>query len=336
MFRVYYYAPNSSVRTEAVAGTEGSRLVIQGDGLHREYALRDITFRRGVGSAPSHMFFSDGSSCETFETDEIAEILKVLKRDTKETFVLMLEKKWQYVFAAVAVTIAIGAALFFYGVPLLAKAAAYALPSETNRLISRGTLDMLDKQLFEPTALPSERRRELDILLMNVAGGLPDDLEYKLIFRKGEELGSNAIALPDGNIIVTDELVHLAKNDNELASVFAHELGHITHRHGLRTLLQNSVISAAAVFVTGDVSSLTVGIPTFLMQAKYSRDFERDADGFAIERMKRLNIPVDSFADMLNRLSGERQGGKIPAYISTHPDTAERIKIIMKEAEKQK
>ncbi|WP_415238452.1 M48 family metallopeptidase [Seleniivibrio woodruffii] len=335
MFKVYYYGSNSSGRAEAYAEAAGSRLVIKNDEFQREYPLSEIKFRRGIGSAPSHMFFADGSSCETFETEEVAAILKVLKHDTRETFVLMLERKWRYVLAALAFTMMLGAALFFYGVPLLAKAAAYALPAETNRMISKGTIDMLDKQLFKPSALSSGRRRELDILLMKISEGLPRDLEYKLVFRTGGKLGSNAIALPDGNIIVTDELVHLAKNDNELASVFAHELGHIIHRHGLRTLLQNSVISAAAVFVTGDISSLTVGIPSFLMQAKYSRDFERDADSFAIERMKQLNMPVKSFADMLNRLSGERQGGKIPAYISTHPDTAERVKSIMKEAEKQ-
>lgn len=51
------------------------------------------------------------------------------------------------------------------------------------------------------------------------------------------QIGANAFALPDGTLVVTDELVELAgDNDDEVLAVLAHELGHIHERHGLRLL----------------------------------------------------------------------------------------------------
>ena len=90
------------------------------------------------------------------------------------------------------------------------------------------------------------------------------------------------MALPSGTLIVTDAFVMLAANDDEIVSVLAHEAGHVEHHHGLRLVFQNSVVALVITWLVGDVSTLLAAAPTALLQAKYSRDFERDADAYAV------------------------------------------------------
>jgi Zn-dependent protease with chaperone function len=115
-----------------------------------------------------------------------------------------------------------------------------------------------------------------------------------------------------------------------VASVLAHELGHVVERHGIRTVLQHSIISMVAIVLTGDVSSLTVGLPALLVKAKYSREFEKEADAYALNMLSNHKIPAKYFAAMLERLTqdSEDKGKDIMTYISSHPSTADRIKMI--------
>ena len=75
--------------------------------------------------------------------------------------------------------------------------------------------------------------------------------------------------------------------------MLAHEVGHLYNRHSLRIVLQNSAVAVIIAAVTGDLTSITAlsaTVPTVLMQAKYSRDFEREADAFAFSYLKSVDI----------------------------------------------
>ncbi|MFZ7128180.1 MAG: M48 family metallopeptidase [Desulfobacterales bacterium] len=145
-----------------------------------------------------------------------------------------------------------------------------------------------------------------------------------------------AFALPAGTIIFTDEMVRIAENDDELLSVFAHEIGHVAHRHAMRRVVQDALLSFAVLSVTGDasgVSELFLGLPVLLTEYAYSRGFEREADRFALGYLVENQIPPVHFADILVRI--ERTDASRPAasghekwsnYISTHPPTEARIK----------
>ena len=163
---------------------------------------------------------------------------------------------------------------------------------------------------------------------LSLPGTTADSLQ--LMFRKSEQLGPNAVAIPSGEIVVTDELVTLARADEEVLAVLAHEAGHIARRHGLRQLFQDSVLSLVLTWFLGDVSVLAATAPTAILQAKYSRDFEREADAFAAESLRRTGISPGYLADILERLDRtsrdrHRSGPVDPEYLSTHPATAERI-----------
>ena len=66
------------------------------------------------------------------------------------------------------------------------------------------------------------------------------DHDIRIVFRKGGRLGPNAFALPGGTIIFTDEMIMLSEHDDELLAVLIHEIGHVVHRNGMRTIIQDS------------------------------------------------------------------------------------------------
>ena len=83
----------------------------------------------------------------------------------------------------------------------------------------------------------------------------------------------------------------------------------------------------------GDVSALAASASSALLDAKYSRDFERDADEFAIALLDDNQIPRDRFVRILERLEEAAQkagaaGGGVFSYLSSHPVTGERIESI--------
>jgi Zn-dependent protease with chaperone function len=168
---------------------------------------------------------------------------------------------------------------------------------------------------------------------------------YTLHFRDGGPVGANAMALPDGTIVVTDQLVALAAHDEQILAVLAHELGHINRRHGLRMLIQGSIVAFVVSWYIGDVSSVAAGAPTLLLQARYSRGHEREADNYGAAMLKVNGISPRRLAEMLARLEAahrskaEKAADKEPGtqaankrrisdYLASHPATAERIEAL--------
>ncbi|HEX4935059.1 MAG TPA: M48 family metallopeptidase, partial [Gemmatimonadaceae bacterium] len=195
------------------------------------------------------------------------------------------------------------------------------------------TLATLDQTMLEPTQLTHERQLELQAQFKRFLAAVGDPTPYRIEFRAMKGRAANAFALPAGVIVITDGLVHLAEDDREIVAVLAHECGHVQHRHTLRAVLQNSAVFVVLALVTGDVSSATAfgsALPTFLLQSRFSREFEREADAHAVEQLRRGGLDPSHLARILGRLSRSQGGGEseIMAYLRSHPPTPERIEAI--------
>ena len=327
--RARYYDGKTSQQREVLVQVEPSgRLRVSGEGLHFSCALSEVRPSPRVGNTRRHLRFADGSVCETEDNDAVDRIFAGLPSQAPGRLIHLWESRLGYAALALALTAAALWAGIAYGIPALAKQVAFSLPPSTEKALGRDALAALDRILFSPSQLPAARQEELRALFSRLASGLEGAGDYRMELRASERLGANALALPSGVVVVTDPLVELAKSDDEIAAVLAHEIGHLRQRHGLRRLLQDSATVLLVAAVTGDltsVASLASALPAMLLQAKYSRDFEREADEFALDTMKRHGIPADSFAAILLRM-GERRGAAadVPDYFSTHPATRER------------
>jgi predicted Zn-dependent protease len=232
-------------------------------------------------------------------------------------------------FVSGLVVVAMSIAAYVYGIPMVARFAADRFPASIVARIDSETLAALDRQVFAPSALPRERQDTIANAFRALKNPHGATAPHSLVFRKSDAIGANAMALPGGTIIVTDGLVALARDDREILGVLAHEAGHVAGRHGLRGMVQGSLVSMLLALVIGDVSALAATASSSVLEASYSRDLERESDAYAIETLNANRIPLKHLADMLRRLdSAAGASGMSSAlrYLSTHPATDERIR----------
>ena len=209
--------------------------------------------------------------------------------------------------AVVAAFLLLLVAAYRFGIPFVARVVAFRLPATVSTTVTDGVLAALDGELLRPTGVPAARQRDLTAAFVRLQKGRPAGV-YHLLFRQSPTLGANAVALPSGVIVVTDALVALARDDREILGVLAHEAGHIEHRHGMRLVLQGSAVALLIGLVVGDFTSLAAMAPTALLEAKYSRDFEREADTYAADVLIANGMSPAVLADMLERIeAAERQ-----------------------------
>jgi predicted Zn-dependent protease len=224
-----------------------------------------------------------------------------------------------------------------YGIPAVARLAAERVPDELVDTLGQAMFRALDEDVFKPTALPRARRDQLlDGFGRLVHPNGRRTAAFQVLFRRSDDVGANAMALPSGVIVVTDALVELsesdaANGDHEVLAVLAHEAGHVERRHGLRLVFQNSLVGMALAWLVGDPGSLLAAAPAVLLQAKYSRDLEREADMYAVAVLDASGIERKHFARILERLEHAQPGGSstsgggVAGYLATHPVTAERL-----------
>lgn len=305
----------------------GARLELESGSTRRAWPADQVVVHDRVGGCAAIVDLPDGGRIEVADAETFFATWERVVG--KRQLLHGLESRWPIALACLLVTLGIVAWAVVDGVPAAARVAADLVPDEARRAIGREGSELLDEYLFEPTALPPERQAELQAVFSDIVAGLDADGGYQLRFRRSEALGANAVALPSGIVVMTDELVALADDDDQLAAVLAHEVGHVLNNHALRGLIQNSVAAGLIVALTGDVGSaanLAAGLPTLLLNAAYSREFEREADDTAIAYLEDRQIDPAVLGTLLVRI--DERYGRDPdrtSLLSTHPGSQERL-----------
>ena len=341
MLDAVYYDGQSSNRQPVTLSIEEGGLRLQGEAIDRVEPLAAVHIPTRLGQLPRQLRFADGAHCEVADHDGFETLFGPLVGASGLAH--RLESHWQIALAALAVTLISLAAAYFWGLPWLAQRAAERVPPTVLASLDEQALKTLDGDFLQPSALIAARRQALNSRFLHLKSPPDAIAPRQLLFRKSPLLGANAFALPGGTVVVLDDLVQLADNDEEILAVIAHEMGHVTERHALRQWLQASVVALLMTWYIGDVSSLLATVPSALLQTRYSREFERRADGFAASMLALNAIPTTRLADMLQRLEGaaptaerecppEQENDSPPAdveaYLSTHPGTRERIRLL--------
>jgi predicted Zn-dependent protease len=309
--------------------TEAGSLRLTGEDLAEEIDLAHVRVSDRLGDVPRFVYLPGGAVIETPDNAMVDAAIGDCQRSRGSRLIHALESR-QWIAALSCVLLVVGIiALGFYWPPALARVVAKRVSPEIDQRIGTGALatigpyfsesalnagerSRVEKQLARLQADPSVPRPRIEFRSMN--GGLP-----------------NAFALPGNVIIVTDEFVRLPVNDDEIAAVLAHELGHLAKRHGLQSLLRNSFAVLIVASVTGDLSALTSfasTIPLTILTAGYSRDLEREADHYAFDLLRARGIKPRAFVTVLIKLEGARDTLKRNStYLSTHPATDERTAL---------
>ena len=190
------------------------------------------------------------------------------------------------------------------------------------------TLDQQSVTLMDPALSPLLQRmaKALDIPKLNVQIYEIDPI--------------NGLAAPDGRIFITRGFYNKYKagdvSGEELASVIAHELGHVALGHARRRMIdfsgQNAVRAALGMVlgrVLPGIGPWIAGLVANLLMARLSRGDEYEADEYAAALMVKSGLGTDAQKTLflkLEELTG--QIGSLPACLMSHPKTADRIAAI--------
>lgn len=201
----------------------------------------------------------------------------------------------------------------------------------------------MEKQLGDrlvTTVAPPESRLEdpelvagLDAIAAPVLAAVPADEGFtSFTIYLSADPTPNAFALPGGHIVVNAGLILTADNAEEVAGVIAHEAAHASLRHGLQSIIGRLGTGALIRLMAGDAAGISTVLMDgggYLLNQKYSRDFERQADEKAWQYLTAANVNPAGLVTFFEKLKAlEGKGAATPAILSTHPATADRINAL--------
>ena len=328
----------------------------------KTFKLEQMNFIGALGKKCPVIELNNDARIE-FQTIDIPEWVPIPQKEFQQK-IWKLERTPALILFSVVFVVALGFSTLKWGIPFASKVVAFQLPANTLQNIGQKAEDYIVNDWTGPSKLVQGQQAQIkQEYLSKIAEGRP----AKIIFRDGGRIGANALALPNNTIIVTDQLVEMAHSDQEILGVLAHEQGHLVERHSLQQALSSLGFSILLVAVTGDSGDLMTSLPVAILGAKYSRQFEQQADLYALKLMDKKHIEVSHFANFLQRMEDEelaaeqksdQKAGKtankdqqaastaqatsqdhsnivtVLEALSSHPATAERVQMV-RDFEKQ-
>jgi predicted Zn-dependent protease len=173
-----------------------------------------------------------------------------------------------------------------------------------------------------------------------------DGFKIDLYFVKDASI--NAFALPGGKVVIQTGLIENAKSWEEVMGVVSHELSHVTRRHHIRGIINNLGIFTILSAAFGDVSALAgtvINAGGELASLSNSRDFENEADETGWKYLTQAKINPKGLITFFETLSKEEKANEIKSkiddtidlsFLSTHPETKERINALKEKLKSDK
>jgi predicted Zn-dependent protease len=195
--------------------------------------------------------------------------------------------------------------------------------------------NQLDIEVRKKTEVATEGQERVNRIGNRVArSSLRPNLLYRFHIIRDKEI--NAYSAPGGHIYITTALLALA-NDDELASVLSHEIGHVVARHSLKTLQQSQFLGGIADLIgsvtgvagddAGQLGKAAASIVAGGLLASHNREEEREADYLGVNGMAKAGFNPQGMVTMFEKLlrMSRTNPGLLGSLFSDHPDVQERI-----------
>ncbi|WP_193200357.1 M48 family metallopeptidase [Nostoc sp. MG11] len=163
------------------------------------------------------------------------------------------------------------------------------------------------------------------------ANSTRSDIPYTFQVVKNESV--NAFATMGGYVYVTTGLLKAADNEAQLASVIAHEIGHIASRHSIEQMRETAIARGVATAAGLERNTaVQIGVDLALRRPN-SREDEFEADRRGLRTLGRAGYAQSAMVAFMQKLLQQRS---LPTFLSTHPATNERITALKDEINSQK
>jgi len=217
-------------------------------------------------------------------------------------------------------------------IPLMADQLANIIPARAERALGEATFkqirDALGNDALGPLSVCEGTEGQAALAAMEdaFAPSMPDGTEVSVYVLNHPMI--NAFALPGGNVVFFRGLIDAAETPEEVAAVFAHELGHVVSRDPTRHALRSAGSIGVLGLLFGDFAggAVVLFLTERLIDAHYSQAAEAAADTFAYDLLENARVSPAALGDMFERLRAEHgdQSGVV-AHFLTHPTLSDRI-----------
>jgi beta-barrel assembly-enhancing protease len=171
--------------------------------------------------------------------------------------------------------------------------------------------------------------------LLTLGNRLPEVDKFKWKLHVAESSVPNAFALPGGYLVFHTGFFQFAQSADEFFGVLAHEMGHVTERHGTGGTITNLGFSMVLQLILGDVGSVVgtaIQGAAHLTLMNFSRNQETRADEKALVYLNAAGLPHTGILSFFERLNEKKSGisksaafEKLESVLSTHPLPLERV-----------
>ena len=292
-----------------------------------QYPLADVQVGEVFSGTPCRLQLPDGSALAVEDDPDGTFETALRGQGVRRGFASRLVRSTPAALACLGILLALLVWLDRQGAGLIASLALPVVPHSVDQRLGAAAGQILEKQWLVESEIPESRQERLFDTVDRMVRAQHPDLAWDLQFRgtPDQENAFNAFTLPGGTIVLLDGLT-LELSNEQVIAVVGHELGHAVHRHSMQRLLRQLGLLAATGVVLGDVSTMAAGLAAGYQDLHYSRDAEREADQFAIEFLRRGNIPVKHLAEAFEVMK-TWESGAMPAFLSSHPQTEERLRL---------
>jgi Zn-dependent protease with chaperone function len=354
MARIDFFDGSSAIAHEAKISVHLDHIVIHAGAQTHRIMVNDI--RTTLSTPNGRRFFQlpHDMMLEFHDNQDAEVILERLQPEhlKKERWFNQNYRTKRFLTGALVAFVGLIALLYFYVLPATSAWIASKVPADVFDKVSQAALkELTTNNTLKPSKLPEARQAQLRAQFNQLKK--PDtSVPFKLHFYSAPDIGPNAFALPSGDVILLDELVNITQSDAQTMGVLSHELGHVALHHSARGIVQDSIVGFALAAWMGDYGSTVVNLAAATVaNQKYSRDFEREADDYAIKMLKLNQISpavlADFFVVMEQSAADERSKDQanqaekpvnkttstLEGLIQSHPPTAERIEALRKAAQ---
>jgi Zn-dependent protease with chaperone function len=200
--------------------------------------------------------------------------------------------------------------IYFLSSFLLSKAVRYITPEQEIKLVKM-------------TDFGSDIQTIEDKYLQKVADKLVKctDLTYDINVSILKEDQVNAFAMPGGKIVITKKMLKKIKNENELAFIIGHELGHFKHKDHLQGFGNSLILGIMSLFISENYGKI-FDTTLHFSQSKFSQSAEYNADKFGLEVMECAYGNVANSTSLFERMD---DGESWKYFMASHPDFTSRV-----------
>ena len=174
-----------------------------------------------------------------------------------------------------------------------------------------------------------------------VENSIARDTPYKYEFHLlADDKTINAFALPGGQVFITYALFSKLDNEDQLAGVLGHEIGHVLGRHSADRIskqgLTQGILSGVAMGSDSNAATQMAAVIANVVNMKYGREDELESDDLGVRFMIRAGYNPEEMIGVMKILKNTAGPNRTPEFQSTHPDPENRIQKIKEAIAKYK